>query len=57
MDLKKFNGYKTYLVAAAMLVYALIGLALGWVPAEAGMGLVFQALAIAGLRHGVEKLK
>lgn len=50
------DGYKTYIAAAGLALFGLLGLALGHLSgAEAGQ-LLIEALAIAGLRHGVAKL-
>lgn len=53
--LKTINGYKTYLTAAAIVVYAIGGFALGLQSADQAVELVLQAFAIVGLRHGIAK--
>ncbi len=49
------SGYKTYIVAVAMLVYAVIGLALRYDEPTDSIRLILEALAIIGLRIGVAK--
>lgn len=51
-----FPGIKTYLVAAAMLVYELLGYFLGKHP-DLDMKTVFEALGLAALRAGIAKGK
>jgi len=47
------KGKKSYIVAAAMLAYAVIGVVLGRIPnADAGL-VILEALAVAGIRHGI----
>ena len=53
--LEKLNGKKTYLVAGATLLYALVGFALGYQSPDEAMKLVMGSAAIAALRHGMEK--
>lgn len=47
------TGWKTYGVALAMLAYAGCGYALGYLDAVQAGQLALQALAVAGLRHGI----
>ncbi|KKM85362.1 hypothetical protein LCGC14_1289740 [marine sediment metagenome] len=49
------TGSKTYMVVAAMILYAILGLVLGYQEAPEAMKLVLEALAVAGLRIGVAK--
>lgn len=49
------SGYKTYLIVAAMIVYAILGLVLGYQESPEVIRLILEALAIAGLRIGVAK--
>jgi len=49
------EGRKTYLIALAMIVYALIGYALGDMPQVESGKFIMEALAIAGLRAGIAK--
>ena len=51
------NGNKTYLAAAGMIAYAVIGLALGLHTSDKAVELILQALAIIGLRHGIAKVQ
>ena len=46
-------GKKTYLVAGAMILYAVLGLVLGYTEPDAAITLVLEALALAGLRLAV----
>lgn len=46
------SGKKTYIVAVAMIVYALLGQYIG---KELDVNLILEALAIAGLRAGISK--
>ncbi len=51
--IEKTDGLKTYLVVLAMLVYVGLGYFLeGTLNTE----LLLEALALAGLRHGISKL-
>ena len=47
------KGKKTYFVAAAMASYALVGMTTGWMEQSQAVALLFQALALAGIRHGI----
>lgn len=46
---------KTYLAAAAMAVYAIAGVALGYVEATRGVELLIAAASIVSLRLGIAK--
>jgi len=46
-------GKKTYLIAAAMILYAVCGLLLGYTEPDAAITLILEALALAGLRLGI----
>ncbi len=50
--MKLLNGYKTYLIALAMMVNALVMFSEGDTAGAIELGL--QALAMSGLRHGVQ---
>ena len=50
-------GYKTYLVAFIMLVYALSGWYLKDLSQAQAFTLILQAAGITGLRSGIESLK
>ena len=47
------SGYKTYLVALAMIVYAWGGVALGKTDPAHAIDLTLEALAFAGIRNGI----
>jgi len=49
------SGKKTFLVAGAMIAYAIGGMVLGYVEPSEGVPLVMEALAIAALRLGIAK--
>lgn len=53
--MKFLNGYKTYLIAAAILAYALLGVGLGDMDGAKFVELILEASALAGLRHGISK--
>lgn len=55
MDIK-IDGYKTYLIALAMVCYAILGMAAGWINGSVGLPIIMNGLALAGLRHGVQKV-
>jgi len=52
---KLFDGYKSYIVAFAMVVYAVAGGYLQYVEPNEAIELVFAAAAVAGIRHGISK--
>ena len=54
---KYFDGYKTYLTAAAIGVYAIAGVVLGLHSQDRVVELFLQAFALVGLRHGISKGK
>ena len=47
------SGYKTYIVCAVAIIYALSGFATGHLDGNAAIETVLAALAAAGLRHGI----
>lgn len=49
------NGYKTYMVAGAMIVYAILGIYLKYMQSTDAITLVLQALGLMGLRLGIAK--
>jgi len=49
----RFDGYKTYLIAAATVVYAVAGWVIGQLDGGTAAQLVATALSAAGLRHGI----
>jgi len=53
--LQWLNGRKTYLIATAMIVYAILGYSLGEINEQQASLTVFNALGFVGLRHSVEK--
>jgi len=52
----KVNGYKTYILCAMMMAFSILGVALGKLDGPQAGTLILEALALAGLRHGVAKL-
>jgi hypothetical protein len=44
------NGYKTYLSAGALFAFAVYGLVSGHLTSEVALPLIFNAMALAGLR-------
>ena len=52
---KSVDGYKTYLTAAAIGVYAIGGFAMGLHSQDRVVELFLQAFALVGLRHGIAK--
>lgn len=55
MKFKDLEGYKTYLTMVATLMYALGGLAAGFIEWNAAIALILGALGVSGLRHGMIK--
>ncbi len=51
----KFDGYKTYIVAGATILYAVCGVIIGKVPLDVAIPLILGALGFGGLRHGLSK--
>lgn len=51
--LSKFNGYKTYFVSAAVVIYALTGYFTGNLDANAAFMVIANGLGLATLRHGI----
>ena len=49
------DGYKTYIVGLGMVAYAIIGALLEYHTWNDAAELIFQALGLMGLRHGVSK--
>lgn len=47
------SGRKTYIVAGAMIVYALLGIYLKYMQSTDAITLVLQALGLMGLRLGI----
>lgn len=47
------SGYKTYIVSAIMILYALSGFYIGQLEADVAMQFIFNALGIAALRSGI----
>lgn len=52
--MKSLEGKKTYIVAAGMVAYAVIGAALGYVEIDRAIELLMEAAALAGLRNGIK---
>jgi hypothetical protein len=53
--LETLSGYKTYIVAAAMVLYGLSGLVLGEMDANAALTRILEGLGLSALRAGVKK--
>ena len=53
---KSVDGYKTYLTAAAIGVYAIAGVVLGLHSQDRVIELFLQAFALVSLRHGISKV-
>jgi hypothetical protein len=51
--LANLQGYKTYIVCAATIAYAVIGMALGFLDANSGMQMILTALGGISLRHAI----
>ena len=49
----ELQGKKTYIVGIAMIAYAIGGLIIGEMDANNSMQLLFTALGLMGLRHGI----
>ncbi len=47
------SGYKTYIVCAVTIIYAIIGVYLGSLDLTTGSQMVLAALGAAGLRHAI----
>lgn len=47
------SGYKTYIVCAAAIIYAISGFYTGHLDVNAAFEVVLAALGAAGLRHGI----
>ncbi len=50
---QSLSGYKTYIVAAVTVAYALTGMFMGFLDATTAIQMILAALATAGLRHGI----
>jgi len=53
----KVHGWKTYGVAACMIIYASIGVAFDYHDGTRAVELIFAALAVMGIRHKMVKEK
>lgn len=53
MDFESLSGRKTYLVTIATLMYALGGWVAGFLDLSQAIPLIFGALGLSGLRHGI----
>lgn len=47
------SGYKTYIVCAVAIVYAITGVMSGHLDMNSAVGVILAALGAAGLRHGI----
>ena len=52
-----FNGWKSYLAALGLLVFAIYGLTTGNLTTDQGIALIINALAVFGLRNAIANLK
>ena len=55
MDLKWFEGKKTYLITIAIICYALGGMFSGYVEIETGIILILGALGLSSLGQKVQR--
>ena len=53
--LSKLDGYKTYIVAAATIIYALVQLWQGAIDQNTAVQMIAGALGLSALRHGIAK--
>jgi len=53
--LRNIDGYKTYIVASLTIVYAVIGVGLGFHDHPTAVEMILAALGLSTLRHGVSK--
>lgn len=53
MDLKDFEGKKTYLISIATLMYALGGWVSGYLDVNTSIQIIFAALGLGALRNGI----
>ena len=51
--MSQLAGYKTYIVAAVSLGWAVVGMTFGWLDATAGQHMIETALLGATIRHGI----
>lgn len=51
----KINGYKTYAIAGATVLYALTGIVTKHLTPDQAIQLILGSGAIASLRHGISK--
>lgn len=47
------NGYKTYIAAGLLAVFAISGFLTGYLEADRAIQIALEAAAIAGLRHAI----
>ncbi len=53
--LMKLNGWKTYVLSVASVVYGISGVVLGQFDANAGIAFIMAGLMGASFRHGLPK--
>lgn len=53
MDSGSFTGKKTYLVAVAILAYAIGGWVAGFLDINTSIKLILEGLGLGALRHGI----
>jgi hypothetical protein len=51
--MSSLSGYKTYIVCAIAIIYAVAGFYTGNLDANAAFQVVLTALGAAGIRHGI----
>lgn len=51
--LQKIDGYKTYISAILIAVYAISGLLMGYHDGNEAFKLVLEAIALASIRHAI----
>ena len=55
MNLQKINGYKTYFVGTAGILFGITGLILGNHDANAALQFIITGLSAMAIRHGISK--
>jgi len=57
MEIKFLSGFKTYLVAVAMIVWAILGLKMGLLEQTQTIDIIFKGLALIGFRSAIARLE
>ena len=55
--LQFLQGKKTYIVAGATILYAVVGMWSGSLDQNSGMAMIFGALGFGAVRHGISTTK